>query len=128
MESLSQSIHQPLEFLIYTSIVLIIITGVFLIKILIDLSGLVKTVQDFVQATQTELEPTIREIKATLVNINQISSSVSNQISDINSKLKKGAKTVLDATAFISSRTKDFSKIARKALKEGFYLLLNNKK
>lgn len=128
MESLTQSIQQPLEFLIYTSVVLIIITGVFLIKLLIDLSGLVKSMQDFVKATQEELEPTIREIKATLVSINQISSNVSSQLNNMNVGIKKGAKAVLEAGAVIGSRAKDVGKIIGKNLLSGFYLLISPKK
>ena len=128
MESLSQSIHQPLEFLIYTSIILLIITGVFLIKLLIDLSGLVKTMQGFVKVIQEELEPVIKEIKTTLININQISSNVVDQVNNMNSGIKKGANAVLDATAVIGSRAKEVGKIIGKNLLSSFYLLMNLKK
>jgi len=128
LESLSQSIHQPLEFLIYTSIILLIITGVFLIKLLIDLSGLVKTMQGFVKVIQEELEPVIKEIKTTLININQISSNVVDQVNNMNSGIKKGANAVLDATAVIGSRAKEVGKIIGKNLLSSFYLLMNLKK
>jgi len=132
LESLTQSIQQPLEFLIYTSVVLIIITGVFLIKLLIDLSGLAKSCDDFVQATQGELEPVIKELKTTLVNINQLSSNVTDQLNNMNIGVKKGAKAVLEASAVIGSRAKDVGKILGKVigknLLSGFYLLMNSKK
>ena len=80
MESVTHSIQQPLDFLIYTSVVLIIITGVFLIKLLIDLRRLTKSCDGFVQATQVELEPVIKELKTTLVNINQLSSNLTDQL------------------------------------------------
>ena len=132
MESLTQSIQQPLEFLIYTSVVLIIITGVFLIKLLIDLSGLAISMQNFVKATQEELEPTIKELKNTLVNINRLSSNVTDQLNNMNIGVKKGAKAVLEAGAVIGSRAKDVGKILGKIigknLLSGFYLLMSRKK
>jgi len=132
LESLTQSIQQPLEFLIYTSVVLIIITGVFLIKLLIDLSGLAISMQNFVKATQEELEPTIKELKNTLVNINRLSSNVTDQLNNMNIGVKKGAKAVLEAGAVIGSRAKDVGKILGKIigknLLSGFYLLMSRKK
>lgn len=128
MESLSQSIHQPLEFLIYTSIILIIIVGVFLIKLLIDLSGLVKTVQDFVRVTQAELEPTIKEIQTTLININKVSSNIGDQITNLNNGVQKGAKVVSEAAVFAYEKAKVAGEIIRKNLLSGFYFLINPKK
>jgi len=128
LESLTQSIHQPLEFLIYTSVILLIITGVFLIKLLIDLSGLAKSCDNFVQATQGELEPVIKELKTTLVNINQISSNVTNQVNNMNVGIKKGAKIVLETSAVIADRAKDIGKIIGKNLLSGFYLLISHKR
>lgn len=132
MESLTQSIQQPLQLLIYTSVILIIITGVFLIKLLIELSGLINSMQIFVKATQEELEPTIKELKNTLVNINQISSNVTNQITNMNIGIKKGAQTVLESGAVIGSRLKEVGKVlgqvVGKKVLSGFYLMLTRKR
>jgi len=128
LEILTQSIQQPLEFLIYTSIILLIITGIFLIKLLIDLSELVKSMQNFLKATQEELEPAIKEMKNTLVNINQISSNVTNQVNNMNIGIKKGTQIVLETSAIIAARAKDVGKIIGKNLLSGFYLLMRAKK
>ena len=128
MESLTQSIHYPLQLLIYTSVFFVIIIGVFLIKLLIDLSGLAKSCDDFVQATQVELEPVIKELKTTLVSINQVSSNLSNQINNMNIGIKKGAKAVLEASTIIGSRAKDVGISIGKNLLSGFYLLMSRKK
>jgi len=128
LESLTQSIHYPLQLLIYTSVFFVIIIGVFLIKLLIDLSGLAKSCDDFVQATQVELEPVIKELKTTLVSINQVSSNLSNQINNMNIGIKKGAKAVLEASTIIGSRAKDVGISIGKNLLSGFYLLMSRKK
>ncbi|OGH95545.1 MAG: hypothetical protein A2039_08330 [Candidatus Melainabacteria bacterium GWA2_34_9] len=132
MESLTQSIHYPLQLLIYASVFFIITIGVFLIKLLIDLSGLAKSCDEFVQTTQGELEPVIKELKTTLVNINQISSNLSSQLNNMNVGIKKGAKAVLEASTIIGSRARDVGKnIGKnigKNLLSGFYLLMSSKK
>ncbi len=128
MESLTQSINQPLIFLIYTSIIMIVITGVFLVKLLIDLTGLVKSLDSFLKATQGELEPVIKEIKNTLININKISSNVTNQINNMNKTVQKGAKTVLEIGSTAISHAFVVAEIAAKSLKEGLRLLMKPKK
>ncbi len=99
MDSLPQDIMQPLELLIYVSLVLILITGVFLIKLLLDMSNLVNSLQDFVKVTQAELEPAIKEINGTLTNINNISSSINNQFNNFNSGLEKGGQLISENSA-----------------------------
>jgi methyl-accepting chemotaxis protein len=121
---LAQYIHQPLEFLIYTTIILFIITGGFLIKLLIDLSGLVGTMQIFVKSMQTELEPTIKEIKATLENINTIAANVSNNIDNLNKGVQKSTKAASETVAVISQRAFEAGKIiAKTIIRPGFGLL-----
>ena len=97
MENLPQNVAQSLEILIYISIVLILITGVFLIKLLLDMSNLVKSLQDFIKITQAELEPAIKEIQNTLVNVANISSNASNQVNNINNGLQKGGIFISDS-------------------------------
>lgn len=128
MEILSLSIKLPLEVLIYTSVFFITITGVLLIKLLIDLLGLVGTLDNFIKATQGELEPTIQELKTALANINLIASNVSSQINNVNINVQKGAQAVLETAVIVGSRAISIGKSLGKNLKESFYLLLNSKK
>jgi len=99
LDSLPQDIMQPLELLIYVSLVLLLITGVFLIKLLLDMSNLVNSLQDFIKVTQAELEPAIKEINGTLTNINNISASINNQFNNFNSGLEKGGRLISENSA-----------------------------
>lgn len=96
MDSLPQDVIQPLELLIYVSLVFVLITGVFLIKLLLDTSNLVNSLQDFVKVTQAELEPAIKEINGTLTNINNISSRINNQFNSFNNGLEKGGQLLTE--------------------------------
>jgi len=128
LETLSLTLQQPLEFLIYTSIIFMIIIGVFLIKLLIDLSGLVNTAQSFLQVTQKELEPAISELKQTLTSINNVSSNITNQFSGMNSGLQKGAKAFVETAALLVGKTAGIGEMFGKNLKETIYLLFKPKK
>ena len=115
MDSLPQNVIQPLELLIYVSLVLLLIIGVFLIKLLLDTSNLVNSLQSFIKVTQAELEPAIKEINGTLANINNISSNLSNQINNINNNLDKGGRILSDSSERAYKRLKIFGS----SVKEG---------
>lgn len=127
-----ESIYQPLEFLIYTSVILLIITGVFLIKFLIDLSTLTKSLQDFTRVMQTELEPAIRELKETLVNVNNIAANMENGMEDLNKGVKKSAKVVTGAATVAGEHALSFLKIAGsvagKGILSGLMFLISRKR
>ena len=121
MDSLPQTVIQPLELLIYVSLVLILITGVFLIKLLLDMSNLVNSLQDFLKVTQAELEPAIKEINGTLTNINKISSQINNQIDNINIGLEKGGRILSDS----SIKAYEKLKVVGSQAKDGLLSLIN---
>ncbi len=99
MDTIPQALMQPLELFVYVSLVLVLITGIFLIKLLLDTSNLVNSLQDFIKVTRVELEPAIREINGTLTNINNISSRINSQVDNINSGLEKGGRLISDNSA-----------------------------
>lgn len=121
MDSLPQNVIQPLELLIYVSLVLVLIIGVFLIKLLLDMSNLVNSLQDFVKVTQAELEPAIKEINGTLTNVNKISSRITDQIDGINSGLEKGGRIISDS----SIKAYQKLKVAGSRAKESLIALAN---
>jgi len=117
LEILTQNVAESLQVLIYVSIVLILIIGIFLIKLLLDASNLVKSMQDFIKVTHAELEPAIKEFQGTLANINSISSNVNSQISSLNSGLEKGSRFVSES----SSKAYKKLKVAGTCVKEGLF-------
>ena len=127
-----ESIYQPLEFLIYTTIILLVIIGGFLIKFLVDLSALANSLQDFTKVMQAELEPAIREIKETLVNINNISTNVENQINTLQKGVKKGAEAFAETATVVGKHARSFGKVAfntvGKNIFSGLLYLISRKK
>lgn len=118
---MTPNVAESLQVLIYVSIVLILIIGIFLIKFLLDASNLIKSIQDFVKVTQTELEPTIKEIHGTLTNINSISSNVDKQISSFSNGLEKGGQVVSES---VDKAYKQL-KVAGLYAKEGLLTAIN---
>ncbi len=121
METLQQNPADALQILIYVSIVLILIVGVFLIKLLLDTSYLVKSLQDLVKVTQAEIEPAMEEINGTLANIKNISSSVNNQFNAVNNGLEKGSQIVSESADKIYRKLKT----AGMYTKEGLLVAIN---
>lgn len=102
MENLSLNIQNALQLLIYSSIIMFVIITVFLIKLLIDLSSLTKTLQNIVIVVKHDLGPTLKEFKRALININSIVNKTDDQFSDINktigATIKSFSGTTLDMT------------------------------
>lgn len=71
-----------------------IILVVFLVKLIIDLMGLVNSLQGLATIMRHELEPTLKEFKKALVNINSITSNA-----DLNKTINKGFD-LLSTSAF----------------------------
>ncbi len=66
------ALNQGLTFLAWVTGIILIVVGVFLIKLLIDLSNLAKNVNQTSILLNTELKPTLNELNETLHSINSI--------------------------------------------------------
>lgn len=94
MENLDPSLH----FLIYTTGILFIIIGVFIAKLLMDLSNLTKSVDSLTKKVDQEVAPTLKEVQATLVNINSIISTVEKQMGNAKHQIEKGFSGISKAS------------------------------
>lgn len=72
MEFSQIALNQGLTFLAWVSGVILIIVAGFLVKLLIDLSALVKNINQTSILLNTELKPTLNELNDTLHSINSI--------------------------------------------------------
>jgi|GEM_PF-1403904 len=80
--------------LMYTSAVVILVVGIFLVRLLIDLSKLSNTAKNAGEVIQNELEPTLKELQQTAKSINSIVHSADSQIEGV----KKAFVGAADAT------------------------------
>jgi predicted PurR-regulated permease PerM len=86
--------------LVSVSTIVIITVSVFLIRLLIDLSKLAKTVISAGEIIQKELEPTLRELRTAAVSVNSIIDGANRQIS----VLRKALMGVAGATKNVGTK------------------------
>jgi len=128
LESLSLNIQQPLVLLIYTTTIILIIVTVFLVKLLLDLTNLVKSMQGLAGSVKHELEPTIKELKRALININSVTSNADMQVNNLNSTLNKGLDVINSSTKGIFSRAKILTSSLKNGISAALQTLLQEKK
>lgn len=80
MDFSQAALNHGLTFLVWaTGIILIIVAG-FLVKLLIDLSTLIKNVNQTSTMLNTELKPTLDELRETLQSVNSIIKNTDNNM------------------------------------------------
>ena len=107
--------------LVYTLIVLCIIlaiAGVFLIKLINDLTKLATNLDESVTIIKNEIEPTAKELHATLKHINTITATADKQVDNIKNIINKALG--LGSTMF--GRVKTLSEGFKKGLSAGIKL------
>jgi len=128
LESLSLNIQQPLVLLIYTTTIILIIVTVFLVKLLVDLTSLAKSMQGLAGSVKHELEPTIKELKRALININSVTSSADFQVNNINNRLNKGLDIISTSTKGIFGRARILTSSLKNGISVALQTLVQEKK
>ncbi len=72
MDFSQAALNHGLTFLVWASAIILIIVAGFLVKLLIDLSTLIKNVNQTSTMLNTELKPTLDELHETLQSVNSI--------------------------------------------------------
>lgn len=96
------SIDLGLTILIYATIIVLVILGVFLAKLFYDLSKLAQTAQSTSEIIQTELEPTLKELREAAGSLKSIASSADTNISG----LKKAISNAFDTSFQVGHKMK----------------------
>lgn len=128
MDSLSLDTQHALQLLIYGSIVLLTLISIFLIKLIIDFTSLVKSLQSLVVIVKHDLAPTMKEFKRALININSLTQSTNSQFKDLNSAIKEGLGVLSSSTSSISSKTKLILEGIKQGISTGFKIFTGSKK
>jgi predicted PurR-regulated permease PerM len=89
MEMSQISLNNGLAFLSYASGIIIVVVGVFLVKLLFDLSTLVKNANTTTEILNVELRPTLKELNETLATVNAIVKSTDQGVDHVKSALEK---------------------------------------
>lgn len=115
---MSMSLEIYLTVFITVAIVLLIICGVFLIKLMVELSRLTNSLNDIATVVKSDLEPTIKEVKLTLKSINSIVQEADKKVSDFSGIATK----LLGATSVALTSVKGLTGSFWKGLSAGMNL------
>lgn len=98
MELSQIALNNGLTFLAIATGIIILVVGGFLVKLLIDLSALVKNLNETSIIVNTELKPTLNSVNETLTSINGIIKSTDKGVGDFKSAIGK----FVDKTKIVS--------------------------
>lgn len=109
-----------LTFLAWSGAVFLIVVGVFIVKVLFDLSKLVKSINKNVDIVQSELEPIVKNISETTGTINEIVQSTNGKISKLSNIYDKTTDAVVNVVTKASAMSGTLLKYAFKGLCSSF--------
>ena len=115
-------------FLLYVSIFAILIITFFLVKLLMDLSSLIKSMQSLSGIIKHELEPTIREFKRALININSITNNADLQVNNINKTLASGLNILSGSTSGVFNKARVITSSLKQGLLTGLQVFIESRK
>lgn len=95
-------VNASLMALLIVTAVVILILGVLLARLIINLTLLSKNVDSIAQSVQSEIQPTLKELREAAQSINSIANNADTQFSGIQSALK----SVLGASSLVGCKMK----------------------
>ena len=81
-----------LVFLTWSSAVMIILIGIFVIKVLFDLSRLTNTMNDTANIVKNEIEPTLKNVNETVEIVSTRVKEANNIVTNVEGKVKEAAR------------------------------------
>ena len=116
METSQIVLNHGLTFLACATGFIVLVVGGFLVKLILDISKLTKTVDDTANIVKSEIEPTLKELNTTLQNINSIAKKADKQVNS----LDKAIESMFGAGAVALGKAKDLSGGLVKGVVKGF--------
>ncbi|HIQ89903.1 TPA: hypothetical protein IAA68_08790 [Candidatus Galligastranaerophilus faecipullorum] len=95
-------VNASLMALLIVTAVVILILGILLARLIINLTLLSKNVDSIAQSVQSEIQPTLKELREAAQSINSIANNADTQFSGIQSALK----SVLGASSLVGCKMK----------------------
>lgn len=96
---MDSGLETALIFLVYTSIIVLVLLAVFIGKLLYDLSDLMKSANSLLDVINSEIEPTLAELRKTLDSINSIASSADRNVTALKNSVGKAFDVAFNATS-----------------------------
>ena len=112
MELSQIALNNGLTFLAWVTGIVVLVVGGFLVKLLIDLSDLKKSLTETLTIVNTELKPTLQTVNETLTSVNEIIKNTDKGVGDFKSAIGKFAdKTKLISGTLFSGLIKGFTTV-----------------
>ena len=124
MGNLSLELHQALIVFIYFTIALMSVVTVFLVKLLVNTTALIKSLDNLTISIKQELEPTLQEFKKALELVNSVAFGAENHVDS----LKKVALSFVESTLGIFGKAKGASSSLFDGIAAGIAILNKFKK
>lgn len=120
-------LSQGLTFLAWTGGGFLIIVGVFVVKLLFDLSKLTQSLNKSADIVQSGLEPIMKNLGETATTINTIVQTTNTKVGMVTEAYDKASKVVISALSKASAVSGVVLKEVAKGIFAGFRMLLNKK-
>lgn len=105
-----------LTFLAWSGAGFLIVIGIFVAKVLFDLSKLVNSINKNVEIVQSELKPIVKNISETTTTINDIVQTTNSKISKLSNVYDKATDVVINVVTKVSAMSGTALKYAFKGL------------
>ena len=113
-------LSQGLTFLAWSTAVCLIVVGVFVVKLLCDLSKLVKNIDKNVVIVQSELEPIVKNVSETTSTINQIVQTTNGKFTKLSNIYDKASDVIINTVTKASALSGTVLKYVFKGLCSSF--------
>lgn len=120
METSQIVLNQGLTFLVISTAIILIVVGVFLIRLLINLSKLAKNINETTTIVKSEMKPTLHELHKALESINSIAQNADKQVDSI----AKLFENVFEAGTVAFIRAKNLSGGLVKGFVKGLFTVM----
>lgn len=117
---MDSQLTQGLTFLAWSGAIFLIVIGVFVVKLIFDLSRLLKNIDKNVVIVQSELEPIVKNISETTTTINDMVQSTNGKINKISNIYDKASDAVVNTLTKASAVSGTLLKFALKGLCRSF--------
>jgi len=112
--------YQGLTFLAWTTGVILIIVAVFLVKLFVDVSRLVRNINELTNIFKTEVEPTLKNLNSSMGLIAKMIKDTDEQVN----KFKRIAEKFSGLSGKLFDKASDVSKVLSKGFFSGLWFVL----
>ena len=124
---MDNELTQGLTFLAWTGSGFLIIVGIFVVKLLYDLSKLTRSINKSADIIQEELDPIMKNVGEAASTVNSIVQTTNTKVGKVTEAYNKASKVVVDALSKASAVSGVVLKEVGKGLFAGLKMMIKKK-